>query len=130
MLVGGFRAALRRGEDLSPSPSPNPSASTSTSPPVVPQKAALVAVPLFHVTGSTSYSVGPLPTPSQRYLTACDYPLDDGDTHWHENHLDEKMGCRGRSAPRSVATGHAANVYVFSPAVKLIKRENVAVAGG
>ncbi|TFK26460.1 acetyl-CoA synthetase-like protein [Coprinopsis marcescibilis] len=46
VLVGGFRAALRRGEDL-------PSKNTTPSP----QKAALVAVPLFHVTGSTSYSM-------------------------------------------------------------------------
>ncbi|KAG2015644.1 long-chain-fatty-acid-CoA ligase [Coprinopsis cinerea AmutBmut pab1-1] len=46
VLVGGFRAALRRGEDL-------PSPMTKS----CPQKAALVAVPLFHVTGSTSYSM-------------------------------------------------------------------------
>ncbi|ESK97065.1 long-chain-fatty-acid-- ligase [Moniliophthora roreri MCA 2997] len=44
-VVGNCRAALRRGEDLS-------------SPPVEgPQKGALVAVPLFHVTGLTSYSM-------------------------------------------------------------------------
>jgi len=46
VLVGGFRAALRRGDDF-------PAVQSSG-----PQKATLVAVPLFHVTGSTSFSVG------------------------------------------------------------------------
>ncbi|KAJ3517299.1 hypothetical protein NMY22_g13995 [Coprinellus aureogranulatus] len=58
VLVGGFRAALRRGDNLSPghtSASPHhPSANVPTT---MLQKAALVAVPLFHVTGSTSYSM-------------------------------------------------------------------------
>jgi hypothetical protein len=45
VLVGGFRAALRRGEAL-------PTLKRS-----IPQKAALVNVPFFHVTGLTSYSV-------------------------------------------------------------------------
>ncbi|KAF8900517.1 long-chain-fatty-acid-CoA ligase [Mucidula mucida] len=44
-IVGGRRAALRRGETL-------PQAA-----PPAPQKGALVAVPLFHVTGTTSYSM-------------------------------------------------------------------------
>ncbi|KAF9071752.1 hypothetical protein BDP27DRAFT_1500612 [Rhodocollybia butyracea] len=42
--VGNRRAILRRGESLDP-------------PPDGPQKGALVAVPLFHVTGLTSYSM-------------------------------------------------------------------------
>ncbi|KAF9049753.1 hypothetical protein BJ165DRAFT_1453443 [Panaeolus papilionaceus] len=45
VLVGGFRAALRRGE-------PCPSVVRAEV-----QKATLVAVPLFHVTGSTSFSM-------------------------------------------------------------------------
>ncbi|KAK7053301.1 hypothetical protein VNI00_003927 [Paramarasmius palmivorus] len=44
-VVGNRRAALRRGEDLCPPPTTGP------------QKGALVAVPLFHVTGLTSYSM-------------------------------------------------------------------------
>jgi hypothetical protein len=44
-MVGGRRAALRRGEDL-----PVPTAE--------PQKSMLISVPLFHVTGSTSLTVG------------------------------------------------------------------------
>ncbi|KAJ2913136.1 hypothetical protein MD484_g7268, partial [Candolleomyces efflorescens] len=93
VLVGGFRAALRRGEDLSPTPSPSPSTSgsTSTSAPVVPQKAALVAVPLFHVTGSTSYSM-------MATLTGMKIVL--------------------------------MRKWIVEDAVRLIKRENVAVAGG
>ncbi|KAL1717443.1 hypothetical protein EV715DRAFT_292324 [Schizophyllum commune] len=46
VLVGSRRAALRRGEDLTSSLTCN-----------LPQKGALVAVPLFHVTGTTSYSM-------------------------------------------------------------------------
>ncbi|PPQ98616.1 hypothetical protein CVT24_003949 [Panaeolus cyanescens] len=45
VLVGAFRAALRRGEDC-------PSVIRAEV-----QKATLVAVPLFHVTGSTSFSM-------------------------------------------------------------------------
>ncbi|CAA7257483.1 unnamed protein product [Cyclocybe aegerita] len=45
VLAGGFRAALRRGEDF------------PTKQRTVPQKATLVSVPLFHVTGSTSFSM-------------------------------------------------------------------------
>ncbi|KAG7098572.1 hypothetical protein E1B28_000505 [Marasmius oreades] len=44
-LVGTRRAALRRGEDLAPVQNAGP------------QKGALVAVPLFHVTGLTSYTM-------------------------------------------------------------------------
>ena len=44
-LVGNRRALLRRGEDLAPVQDEGP------------QKGALVAVPLFHVTGLTSYSM-------------------------------------------------------------------------
>ncbi|KAJ2925118.1 hypothetical protein H1R20_g11976, partial [Candolleomyces eurysporus] len=98
VLVGGSRAALRRGEDLPPGPSPSPSASASssrsaksTSAPVVPQKAALVAVPLFHVTGSTSYSM-----------------------------MATLMGMKIVLMRK----------WAVEEAVRLIKRENVAVAGG
>ncbi|KAF8973261.1 long-chain-fatty-acid-CoA ligase [Flammula alnicola] len=45
VLAGGFRAALRRGEDF------------PTTQRTGPQKATLIAVPLFHVTGSTSFSM-------------------------------------------------------------------------
>ncbi|KAJ3575121.1 hypothetical protein NP233_g1302 [Leucocoprinus birnbaumii] len=45
VLAGGFRAALRRGDPLPSVQRPGP------------QAGALVAVPLFHVTGSTSYSM-------------------------------------------------------------------------
>lgn len=45
VLVGGFRAALRKGLPLPSVQRPGP------------QAGSLVAVPLFHVTGSTSYSV-------------------------------------------------------------------------
>ncbi|KAF9566756.1 long-chain-fatty-acid-CoA ligase [Agrocybe pediades] len=45
VLVGGFRAALRRGDDF------------PTFQRTGVQKATLVAVPLFHVTGSTSFSM-------------------------------------------------------------------------
>ncbi|KAK0226097.1 hypothetical protein IW262DRAFT_1457335 [Armillaria fumosa] len=43
-VVGNRRAALRRGENLISTPSG-------------PQKGALIAVPLFHVTGTTSYTM-------------------------------------------------------------------------
>ncbi|KAF8625416.1 hypothetical protein AX15_005380 [Amanita polypyramis BW_CC] len=43
VLAGSWRAALRRGDSL-----PSPDSDTV-------QKATLIAVPLFHVTGSTSY---------------------------------------------------------------------------
>ncbi|KAK0454805.1 hypothetical protein EV421DRAFT_1943272 [Armillaria borealis] len=43
-VVGNRRAALRRGENLNSTPSG-------------PQKGALIAVPLFHVTGTTSYTM-------------------------------------------------------------------------
>jgi hypothetical protein len=45
VLVGGHRAALRRGEDY-------PELQDQ-----VPQQGVLVGVPLFHVTGLTSFSV-------------------------------------------------------------------------
>ncbi|KAF9441643.1 acetyl-CoA synthetase-like protein [Macrolepiota fuliginosa MF-IS2] len=45
VLAGGFRAALRNGDPLPSVQRPGP------------QAGALVAVPLFHVTGSTSYSM-------------------------------------------------------------------------
>ncbi|KAF5355120.1 hypothetical protein D9756_005291 [Leucocoprinus leucothites] len=45
VLAGGFRAALRKGDPLPSVQRPGP------------QAGALVAVPLFHVTGSTSYSM-------------------------------------------------------------------------
>ncbi|KAK0467502.1 hypothetical protein IW261DRAFT_1612980 [Armillaria novae-zelandiae] len=46
-IVGGMRALLRRGGNL-----PNPATPTNG-----PQKGALIAVPLFHVTGTTSYTM-------------------------------------------------------------------------
>ncbi|KAK0505593.1 hypothetical protein EDD18DRAFT_1129761 [Armillaria luteobubalina] len=46
-IIGGMRALLRRGGNL-----PDPTTS-----PNVPQKGALIAVPLFHVTGTTSYTM-------------------------------------------------------------------------
>ncbi len=46
-IVGGRRALLRRGGNL-----PDPAAPVNG-----PQKGALIAVPLFHVTGTTSYTV-------------------------------------------------------------------------
>ncbi|KAK0462280.1 uncharacterized protein EV420DRAFT_1304387 [Desarmillaria tabescens] len=46
-IVGGRRALLRRGGNL-----PDPAA-----PAKGPQKGALIAVPLFHVTGTTSYTM-------------------------------------------------------------------------
>lgn len=45
VLVGGLRASIRRGEDY-------PTFKEDDI-----QKGALVAVPLFHVTGTTSFSV-------------------------------------------------------------------------
>ena len=45
LLAGGLRATLRKGDDY------------PTAPKSGPQKGALVAVPLFHVTGCTSFSV-------------------------------------------------------------------------
>ena len=47
ILVAGHRATLRRGDDY-------PEIREE-----VPQKGVLVAVPLFHVTGMTSFSVRP-----------------------------------------------------------------------
>ena len=47
ILVAGHRATLRRGEDY-------PDLMGE-----IPQKGVLVAVPLFHVTGITSFSVRP-----------------------------------------------------------------------
>ncbi|KAF5316893.1 hypothetical protein D9611_003957 [Ephemerocybe angulata] len=92
VLVGGFRAALRRGEDFPPSPaSASPHQPSTTPTPAILQKAALVAVPLFHVTGSTSYSMMATLTGMKIVLMRKWIPED---------------------------------------AVTLIKRENVAVAGG
>ncbi|KJA19908.1 hypothetical protein HYPSUDRAFT_68905 [Hypholoma sublateritium FD-334 SS-4] len=45
LLAGGLRATLRKGDDY------------PTAPKSGPQKGALVAVPLFHVTGCTSFSM-------------------------------------------------------------------------
>jgi len=47
ILVAGHRATLRRGDDY-------PEFKEE-----VPQKGILIAVPLFHVTGTTSFSVRP-----------------------------------------------------------------------
>ncbi|KAH6914008.1 hypothetical protein BKA70DRAFT_1260152 [Coprinopsis sp. MPI-PUGE-AT-0042] len=85
VLVGSFRAALRRGEDL-----PWPMTRTPC------QKAALVAVPLFHVTGSTSYSMMATMTGMKIVLMR----------KW-----DVEEDC-------------------FSFPTRLIRRENVTVAGG
>lgn len=79
VLVGGFRAAIRKGEDV-------PIIQRSS-----PQKAALINVPLFHVTGSTSYTVCCL-------LSQLAYPtnqmpnLDHGYHDWDESSYDEEVG--------------------------------------
>jgi len=76
--VGGRRAALRRGEDLTP-------------PPVGPQKAILLSVPLFHVTGLTSLAV------RASLLLSVDHPdrsrIDAVDYVWHETRTDEEVEC-------------------------------------
>ncbi|KAF8906525.1 hypothetical protein CPB84DRAFT_1813777 [Gymnopilus junonius] len=82
VLVGGCRASLRRGEDLPKIQKADP------------QKAALVAVPLFHVTGSTSFSMMATMTGMKIVLTR-KWDVEEGE------------------------------IFQF-----LIKRENVAVAGG
>ncbi|KAF9012333.1 hypothetical protein BDQ17DRAFT_1343710 [Cyathus striatus] len=79
VLVGSRRASLRRGEDYADAPSSGP------------QKGALVAVPLFHVTGSTSYSMMATMTGMKIILT---------------------------------------RKWIPEEAVRLIKQENVQVAGG
>lgn len=53
-MVGGRRAALRRGEDIPGLPEG-------------PQKGILISVPLFHVTGLTSLAVCPIFKIWERY---------------------------------------------------------------
>jgi hypothetical protein len=64
-------------------------------PDIGPQKGVLVAVPLFHVTGTTSFSVHP--SRLSFSLIAAYVALDDGHNDWYEDHLDAKMGRRRRS---------------------------------
>lgn len=81
VLVGSRRAALRRGEDL-PVPIPGP------------QKSMLISVPLFHVTGSTSLTVGGF---TQIFMGKCsDRNLDDGYHGRPQDCLDAEMGHQGR----------------------------------
>lgn len=70
--VGNRRAILRRGESLEP-------------PPDGPQKGALVAVPLFHVTGLTSYSVRNV---SRMLTQKTDQHTDAGNDGRNENCTD------------------------------------------
>ncbi|KAF9475541.1 acetyl-CoA synthetase-like protein [Pholiota conissans] len=79
LLSGGLRAALRRGDDY------------PTMQKTCPQKGALIAVPLFHVTGCTSFSM-------MATLTGMKIVM--------------------------------AKKWEVEEAVRLIKRENVTVAGG
>ncbi|RDB16970.1 2-succinylbenzoate--CoA ligase [Hypsizygus marmoreus] len=79
LLAGSFRAALRRGEDY---PTPKE---------VLPQKGILVSVPLFHVTGTTSFSMLATMTGMKIVLT---------------------------------------RKWITEEAARLIKEENVGVAGG
>ncbi|KAF8200802.1 hypothetical protein BJ912DRAFT_582736 [Pholiota molesta] len=79
LLSGGLRAALRRGEDY------------PTTQKAGPQKGTLIAVPLFHVTGSTSFSMMATMT-GMKIVMAKKWEIEE--------------------------------------AVRLIKRENVTVAGG
>lgn len=83
VLVGGFRAALRRGDEFP--------AAQSTGP----QKGTLVGVPLFHVTGSTSFSVGDFFSPQTKSSVIYDYQ-DDGHYDWNEDRYYKKMGRRRR----------------------------------
>ncbi|TFK75420.1 acetyl-CoA synthetase-like protein [Pluteus cervinus] len=78
-LVGGSRAALRRGEAIPSFKSPSP------------QKGVLVSVPLFHVTGTTSFSIMATMTGMKIVLM---------------------------------------KKWISEEAVRLIKEENVGVAGG
>ncbi|KAG6844698.1 hypothetical protein H0H87_004574 [Tephrocybe sp. NHM501043] len=79
-MVGGLRAGLRRGEDY-------PDLDKDD----VPQKGILVAVPLFHVTGTTSFTM-----------------------------MATATGMKIVLAPK----------WIVEDAVRLIKQENVCVAGG
>ncbi|KAG6874481.1 hypothetical protein C0995_010391 [Termitomyces sp. Mi166 len=80
VMVGGMRASLRRGEDY-------PDLDKDEEP----QKGILVAVPLFHVTGTTSFSMMATATGMKIILTS---------------------------------------KWVVEDAIRLIKQENVRVAGG
>ncbi|KAJ3516840.1 hypothetical protein NLJ89_g878 [Agrocybe chaxingu] len=95
ILAGGFRAALRRGEDF------------PTKQRTVPQKAILVSVPLFHVTGSTSFSMMATAT-GMKIVLMRKWDVEEG-------------------APSSLAL--LLSIHKFT-AVRLIKEENVSVAGG
>ncbi|KAF8658333.1 hypothetical protein AX16_002100 [Volvariella volvacea WC 439] len=91
VLVGASRAALRRGEEL-----PDPRKYTG------PQKGVLVCVPLFHVTGSTSFSIMATLTGAKIILTRKWIPEE----------------------------GMSTFITVLDAAARLIKEENVGVAGG
>lgn len=77
ILAGGSRAALRRGEDYPQLQREGP------------QKGILVTVPLFHVTGSTSFSVG---TSNETLHVIYELTLDDGNHDGNEDHSNAEMG--------------------------------------
>ncbi|KAH9485387.1 Long-chain-fatty-acid--CoA ligase FadD13 [Psilocybe cubensis] len=97
VLVGGFRASIRRGED------------TPKVQRTVPQKGTLVTVPLFHVTGSTSFSMMATMTGMKIILTR----------KWD---VEE--------AVRYDKVFVLINVARVQQFLRLIKSENVSVAGG
>lgn len=76
------RAVLRRGDSL---------AETADGP----QKGAFVAVPLFHVTGMTSY-VSLVGCHGDFLLIFASHIVDDGYHVWNEDSLGEEVDPRGR----------------------------------
>ena len=73
-----MRATLRRGENLPTQQKDGP------------QKGMLIAVPLFHVTGCTSFTVRLMAM--FRYMLVLTAVPDDGHHDRHENSLDKEMG--------------------------------------
>ncbi|KAL1673407.1 hypothetical protein EV122DRAFT_294177 [Schizophyllum commune] len=107
VLVGSRRATLRRGEDITASLTCN-----------LPQKGALVAVPLFHVTGTTSYSMMATMTGMKIVLMRKWDPVEGvGSHHFARPLLTYFAGAR------------ATHCLMWSSS-SLIRRENVQVAGG
>ncbi|KAK0435717.1 hypothetical protein EV421DRAFT_1908415 [Armillaria borealis] len=108
-IVGGRRALLRRGGSL-----PDLAALAQE-----PQKGALISVPLFHVSGTTSYSV----IFSFSYISFISPYADACYDVGHENHShDEVLG----TPPVVVCMSY----HYLTWRNRLIKEENVGVAGG
>ncbi|KAI5824342.1 acetyl-CoA synthetase-like protein [Schizophyllum commune Tattone D] len=114
VLVGSRRAALRRGEDITSSLTCN-----------LPQKGALVAVPLFHVTGTTSYSMMATMTGMKIVLMRKWDPVEGEGSH----HFARPSLTIPQVHGMVISPCRATHRLMWS-SYSLIRGENVQVAGG